>query len=564
MLYFTIRNTVLFYSFALDMKEQAKLDRFLVFLEKSGVEKFVPKEEGKPLGGRPGFNQYDMLATIIYAFAFNGGTLRDIASSCKFDIRFAYLMEMQTPSHMAFGSFIKRVIEPNSEAIFACLTKEIFRECRLDFSTCFIDGTKQEANCNKYKFVWRPTTLHLKLSDKIRAFLTRIGIADGIPSYGLISSMLVANKLSLVDEALRRQGLGADSIVIRRGIRHTISEKNHIELSGMLERLLAYEEKERICGKRNSYYKTDEDATAMCLKTDYYAGLGSSMHAAYSEQIIVSHGLIACYFVSSETSDSKAFFPAIDKFKKMYGTYPKSIGADAGYGTSGIYDYLAANKIEAFVKPMNWEGEVSGRMPWAFEMNGDGSIVCLGGKTGKPVSIPDRHPRLKEAVFYKVEDCFGCKFMACCRRFMKEPEGTEKIFEVRPRYQRQIQEARDLLLSPRGIEMRVNRSCQVEGSFGNVKQDMEYTRFRRRGRENVSAEYMLECLGCNIRKLFKSFEGKESFEYWKAPEGLAPEKMRKISAKRIANHVRKQKRKQPNDIAKEGYKYAGRNQKGAA
>ena len=74
--------------------------------------------------------------------------------------------------------------------------------------------------------------------------------------------------------------------------------------------------------------------------------------------------------------------------------------------------------------------------------------------------------------------------------------------------------------------MRINRSIQVEGTYGQIKQNMNYTRFRRRGIENVECEFMLECLGVNIRKLFRYLDDptliKES--YWKRPPTLQEEK----------------------------------------
>jgi|GEM_PF-6309260 len=64
------------------------------------------------------------------------------------------------------------------------------------------------------------------------------------------------------------------------------------KLKAYLGKALDYEEIEEICGERNSYYKTDKDATAMCLKEDYCSGLGSNMHAGYNVQLIVSKGII--------------------------------------------------------------------------------------------------------------------------------------------------------------------------------------------------------------------------------------------------------------------------------
>ena len=87
---------------------------------------------------------------------------------------------------------------------------------------------------------------------------------------------------------------------------------------------------------------------------------------------------------------------------------------------------------------------------------------------------------------------------------MNEGVGSFKIFEVSPEYQRYKQEARDLLFSVEGIEMRVNRSIQAEGAFGGIKQNMSYTRLRRTSIDKASLEIMLTCLGFNLRKYMKA------------------------------------------------------------
>ena len=130
------------------------------------------------------------------------------------------------------------------------------------------------------------------------------------------------------------------------------------------------------------------------------------------------------------------------------------------------------------------------------------------------------------------------------------------MFEVSLEYQRQKQQARDQLLSVKGIEMRVNRSCQVEGVYGITKYDMAYNRIRRVGMKRVTAEFMLTALGLNTRKIFRFLEGKKPFTYWQAPEGLQPETFKKPSAKRLANRIlaAKKRVKQPNEIARDSYK----------
>ena len=113
------------------------------------------------------------------------------------------------------------------------------------------------------------------------------------------------------------------------------------------------------------------------------------------------------------------------------------------------------------------------------------------------------------------------------------------------------------MLRPEGIEMRVNRSCQVEGTFGVLKQNMAYTRFRRRKLAKVRLEFALTCLGLNIRKFLKFKKKWQAATYWKVPEGLEAETFKKPSAKRIANRLKKRKNLQPNEIAKRGYRRKG-------
>ena len=103
--------------------------------------------------------------------------------------------------------------------------------------------------------------------------------------------------------------------------------------------------------------------------------------------------------------------------------------------------------------------------------------------------------------------------------------------------------------------MRVNRSAQVEGAFGVIKQDFGYERFRRIGLSNVVLEFMLVCLGYNIRKLFKHFSGSLHKKYWKAPKGIKPESFKKPSAKRLSNRANKESSKSVNQQAKDSYKY---------
>ena len=165
-----------------------------------------------------------------------------------------------------------------------------------------------------------------------------------------------------------------------------------------------YEEKEEICGERNSYYKTDLDATAMCLKEDYYSGLGSNMHAGYNIQIMVSKGIILDYYVGQERNDFYEFIPTLDGFYNNYGFYPKRLCADAGYGSLSNYRYLKEHNIENYVKYNMWRQDVSGENVDFYKFV-NGKLICLNGKTAiEKGEHNGRHPRAKNNKFYVINN----------------------------------------------------------------------------------------------------------------------------------------------------------------
>ena len=553
MRYYNTMTTFFVDCYTSNVEQSRKIDKFLSLLDKSGVCDLIEKEINKDetyvdKGGRPTYNPYNMLAAILYSFAFGKGTLRDIEDKIRNDLRLIYIMQGCTPTYKAIGNFINNFVVSNRNEIFSLITKAIFEECMITMDDIYLDGSKFEANANKYKFVWKPTTFHIKLSDKIRNLLKEYELDRGVPSTGIIESKIIANKLIELNDKLQ-----AYDLTLKENKCHS---KNYNLMVEYLTKSLEYEEKERICGpNRNSYYKTDKDSTAMCLKEDYYSGLGSNMHAAYNTQISVSNGLITAFLVTQSRGDINDFIPLIATHYKFYNEYPKRLCADSGYGSLENYSYLEEHNIKNFVKYFSWQGNVSGKNPSQYHLNDDETIVCLNGNIGYKTDIV-WHRRKAGTTFFRIDNCNNCQFSKYCKRFMKDKDLDYKIFEVDINLQKYIQQSETNLLSIEGIEMRVNRSSQVEGAFGVIKQDFQYERFRRRSLEKASTEFMLVCIGYNIRKLFRYFEGKAKFEYWKAPVNLVPEIFKKPSAKRLSKKASKIRSKSINEEAKKKYKYA--------
>ena len=193
---------------------------------------------------------------------------------------------------------------------------------------------------------------------------------------------------------------------------------------------------------------------------------------------------------------------------------------------------LTVENIENYIKPSDWSRLISGDKFDLYYFNDNNQLICLNKKVATKTKSYETRIAHKGSFLYVVESCNYCRLKKYCQFNLKEIKNY-RVFDVNYDYFHLKNQAINNLLSIKGIEMRVNRSSQVEGAFGVIKQDMDYDRARRRGLEAVSLEFMLVCLGYNIRKLFLLIEGKAKLDYWKAPVDLLPETIPNINYKKI-------------------------------
>lgn len=517
--HFTTKRSLFVVSSKRCCEEYEKIDKFIEILNKSGIGKIIENIQNNV--GRKGYNPFNLVATIIYCFSEFKSSVREIEKLCIFDLRVKYIMEQEEPSHNAIKDCINKYILPYQYEIFSMITKTIIDEFNLDITDQYLDGTKIEANANKYKFVWKPTAYHKKLDTKIKELLSSIVLE--ISSKDFIKSHELNKK---IEEYITKENIDINSIPTGKGKRLTKEQKNYKLACKYLIKLLEYEEKERICGEnRNSYYKTDKDATAMVLKEDYYSKLSHDFHAGYNIQVMVSSGLITMYGVFQDRSDHYTLKPMNELYFRYYCDYPRNLCADAGYGIYVNYKYMYNCNIDNYVKFQSWEGESSGKRPQLFYTFSDG-VMCLNTCIGIEVPFDNiHHQRSKDGKLYKFTGCNNCGYAYICKKALKHKDLDYRHIELIKDYELHKEYARDNLLSPKGIEIRINRSIQVEGAFGQLKQNMQYIRIRRRGMKKVSCEIMLMCLGRNVRKLF-TLLGNDNIKsiYWEKSSNLKKEK----------------------------------------
>ena len=143
----------------------------------------------------------------------------------------------------------------------------------------------------------------------------------------------------------------------------------------------------------------------MCLKEDYYSGLGSNMRAGYNFQLLVSKGLILYYFVCQDRNDTSTLPTFLLSFNEIYGFFPKRLCADAGYGSLTNYQFTYDNNIESYIKPIDWSSLISGKTVPLYDFDADFNLICLNGNIASKVdSYYGRHPHGKLS-FYLINSC---------------------------------------------------------------------------------------------------------------------------------------------------------------
>lgn len=461
--------------------------------------------------GRPRWDSQKLLKVILFAFMEQGiSSLREIEKLCRNDIRFMYLLDgMKAPSFATFGNFIRNGLTTFMEHIFRDINSYIFEKEQVDLQHTYIDGTKLEANANRYTWVWKKSCLknREKVFGKVSALIDAMN-AEVLGFLGIKFEKRDEYAIDYVAELLakyaRVTNLDATAFVSGRGHRKTLHQRQYQEMENCLERLKTYAKHIEICGEsRNSYAKTDHDATFMRLKRDYMGN--DQLLPAYNVQAAICDEYIAVIDVKPFASDQDCFVPLMEKFNETYGHYPKYPVADAGYGSYNNYLYCEEHGMEKYMKFTMFEKETKSEKyhtdPYRavnFKRDPEGNMICPNDR--KFLFKYSRHVKGNQygrtEEIYECENCEGCPYRPECCKSLKG-NRTVRVNQELTSFHEEVIENLECI---HGALLCMNRSIQSEGTFGIIKWDRSYKRLFRRGKENVILELTLISCGYNLYK----------------------------------------------------------------
>ena len=523
--------------------------------------------------GRTGYNPIMMYAVVTYANMRGVRSVDRIVELCERDLAFIWLTRGQKPKRDAFYEFKgKKLTSEILDDLNYQFLRRLQKEGLVTLKELFIDGTKIEANANRYTFVWRGTiNYHLAgLLDSIELNFARyntflqengygqkydIGNAQMFVIEGMdkVRSVIEKNrkrKLSKhkklanntvieIDncsplEILKLQknlntiatGEGIEFVYGKRKRKPEIQQL-YEELEHLGQRLMGYKECFEIMGKdRNSYSKTDLEATFMRMKEDHM--LNGQLKPAYNVQIAVENYFIVHGYVSNDRTDYNTLIPVLEKHQQAFGSILEEVTADSGYCSEKNLLYLKEKGIESYIKLQDHEKrktrtyaeDISKYYNMKVEVFEDEQFyICHDGRELRHIRTETKEQNGYTQTFevYGCADCSGCEHKARCLYKYNAEKDTErnKVMKINVQWEELREKSHANIQSERGILKRQTRSIQTEGHFGDIKENENFRRFNYRSADKVYKEFMLYAIGRNINKYcrflnekLKKFEGK--------------------------------------------------------
>jgi transposase len=486
-------------------------------IDEMGIEYILRKYQVG--GGASRYHPGMMTKLFVYGYMTKVCSSRMLAKAVRENVMFMWLAGGQKPDFRTLNDFRGKMLKEVMEEIFVTAVKMLAAKGYVKLEHYFVDGTKIESASGRYTFVWKKAVEKndKKLDEKLRAY---IRVADDIwedenqeyrdrdleelggkESYTSRDVKELAGILRERIEHLESTGEEECKKKLKKGLKTVETD--------YLVRKKKYEKAKKICGKRNSYSKTDPDATFMRMKEDHMGN--GQLKPGYNVQIGTENGFVTGYDIFPNPTDTRTLKPHLRRQKKRIGVSPKVVIADAGYGSEENYQYLENKKSVAVIKytmfqkeqTRKWKKDMWKVDNWQYDMEGK-QYVCPNGKhltwqktykrrtdAGYPITIDQ----------YECESCKYCRLKKLCTK----AKGNRRI-ERNENWLRLKAKARKTLADESYEALRKQRAVEVETVFGQIKGNQGCRRFLLRGTAKVAAEWGLFSLGYDLKQLHRVME----------------------------------------------------------
>jgi len=460
-----------------------------------------------PGGGRYSYHPKMMTKIVIYAYTQRIYSSRQIAKAVRESVPFMWIAARQTPDFRTINRFRSERMKAVLQKVFTAMLELLVAEGYIKLEHYFVDGTKFEANANRYTFVWGKAVVRQKanLQEKVKRLFDEIEAQEAAEEqeHGAADLSELGESAELTSERLTAAVERLEAVLKAKPKAKPVKRAVRLVRRNYLPRLRRYEQQQRLLSDRNSFSKTDPDATFMRMKEDHMRN--GQLKPGYNVQIGTENQFIVGYSLHQRPTDTRCLIPHLEHVKAVLGTVPPTVIADAGYGGEENYAYLAAQQITALVKPNTfhreqsaaWRRDVSKHENWTY-VQAEDLWIC---PTGQRLTFQRERASktasgyLTRLRYYRSPDCGSCPLKAQCTK-----ETGNRELRVSMPYLHLKQQATNRLRSEAGRRLSVRRMTEVESVFGQMKNNRGFRRFLLRGLPKVSLEVGWLSLAHNLLK----------------------------------------------------------------
>lgn len=450
-------------------------------------------------GGTSSYRPRMLLKLIVYAYAEKNYSGRQIAKSVWENIHYMWLSGGNQPDFRTINRFRIERLKGKIQAVFTEVLEQLIEGGYVKLEHYFVDGTRIEANANRYSYVWKKSTLNRRkaLEEKVRELFEKIDKlqAEEDADYGDEDLEEMGGGEGIDSEALEALARRLDQILAdnpeAKEAREVKRAKKQID-EDLLPRLIKYDQYEGMLGERNSCSKTDADATFMQMKEDHMRN--RSLKASYNVQVGTEGQYIVDFSVHQNAADNVTLRSHLEQLKNNLKRLLKTWVADAGYGNEENYRLLEDEKVEAFLKYPGFDREKRKRAKLMekekyqssqFKPQPDEDVyLCPQGKSlyfAREVEEISATGYRSVKRKYRCGECEGCVARGVCSP--KSKNG--RTLSIGPELVRLRGIAYKKLTSEMGEKLRKQRLAEVESVFGLLKQNGGFRKFHLRGLEEV-------------------------------------------------------------------------------
>jgi len=462
-------------------------------------------------GGTSSYHPKMLLKVIVYAYAVQIYSGRQIAKAVRENLPFMWLSGGNRPDFRTINRFRSEKLKGKIQAVFTEVLEYLIEAGYVKMEHYFLDGTKIEADANRYSFVWKKSTQtnKRKLQEKVSELFKKIDEINEAEEaeYGDKDLEELGEDSEIDTEKLKELAERLSKKLADDPENKELKKAKKVVETDYLPRMEKYEGYEKALGERNSCSKTDKDATFMQMKEDHMRN--RTLKPGYNVQIGTENQVIVGFSIHQTSTDSPTLIPHLQQLKQNLGKLPPNWIADAGYGSEENYLSLLAEQITPYVKYNSFEKDRKKRRKVSekekynlrqFQYDGQSdTFICPEGKRlffEQCTQSKSATGFLSERRSYRCLECDGCPAREVCTQ-----SKYGRIIHFSPAYEELRKQAFDRLTSATGKKLRSRRYIDVEAVFGLLKGNKKFRRFHLRGLDKVEVEWGLLSIAHNLSKV---------------------------------------------------------------